>query len=151
MPKNESIVFPGSHCPSCKHRIAWYQNIPIFSYILLLGRCPSCRTKISFRYLLVEVLTGVAFSGFYFYTGMTLLTFAYLVMISCFIIATFVDFSHRIIPDEVSIGGMVIGICLSAFIPGLHDISVTTFMSNRFLSPQCRLLLRYLDCNHHHL
>lgn len=131
LPKNESIVYPGSHCPSCKHPIAWYQNVPIFSYVLLLGRCPYCRSGISFRYLVVEVLTGAAFAGFYAYSGFTLLTFAYLVMTCCFIIATFVDFAHRIIPDEISIGGMVAGVALSLFVPGLHDISDQTLTLGR--------------------
>jgi len=120
MPHELSIVTPRSHCPQCKHPIAWYDNVPLLSYIFLAGKCRHCKAPISFRYFLVELLTGLTFVGFYFYFGLSVVTFAYLVMACCFIIATFVDFAHRIIPDEISVGGMVIGLMLSFLIPELH-------------------------------
>jgi len=120
LPKEKSVVFPSSHCPKCEKPIAWYDNIPLLSWILLLGRCRHCHGKIPFRYWLVEFLTAVIFVWFYRYYGLSSLLPAYLVMVSCFIVATFVDFEHRIIPDQISIGGMWAGIILSALIPQMH-------------------------------
>lgn len=120
LPQEKSIIFPASHCCQCNKPIAWYDNIPLLSWMLLGGRCRSCKSLISFRYWLVEFLTGASFASFYIYFGLSALLPAYLVMMSCFIIATFVDLEHRIIPDEVSIGGMWAGIFLSALVPQMH-------------------------------
>ncbi|MDP8212048.1 MAG: prepilin peptidase [Candidatus Zapsychrus exili] len=122
MPHEKSVVFPGSHCPSCKKPIVWYDNVPLLSYIFLAGKCRHCKDKISLRYFLVEFLTGFSFLGLYLYLGLDILLLPYLVMISCFIIATFVDFEHRIIPDEASVGGMCAGLIFSLFIPKLHGV-----------------------------
>lgn len=123
MPHEQSVVKPGSHCPKCKKPISWYQNIPLFSYIFLGGKCSSCGEKISIRYFLVELLTGVIFVGFYYYFGMTPILWPYLFMVACFIVAIFVDFEHRIIPDEISVGGMWAGLILSGIVPSLHNLS----------------------------
>ena len=120
LPLEKSIVFPGSHCVACRTPIHWYDNIPLISWIVLGGRCRACKEKISFRYWAVELLTAVTFFLFYQYYGIQPVLWPYLVMVSGFIVATFVDFEHRIIPDEVSIGGMIIGVILSLFIPQLH-------------------------------
>ena len=120
LPLDKSVAFPSSHCPHCKKSIAWYDNIPLVSWFILLGRCRNCKKEISFRYWLVEFLTAGTFAGFYIYYGAAPFLPAYLVMMSCFIVATFVDLSHRIIPDQISIGGMWAGIILSALIPQLH-------------------------------
>jgi len=122
LPLEKSIVFPGSHCVACRTPINWYDNIPLLSWILLKGRCRACHEKISFRYWLVELLTGVVFLLFYRYYGIQPILWPYLVMVSGFIVATFVDFEHRIIPDEVSIGGMIVGVIFSLFIPQLHGV-----------------------------
>ncbi|MBF0504566.1 MAG: prepilin peptidase [Candidatus Omnitrophica bacterium] len=120
LPVEKSIVFPGSHCVSCAAPIKWYDNIPLISWIVLKGRCRSCQARISFRYLLVELLTALTFLFFFKYYGWQLVLFPYLVMVSGFIVAIFVDFAFRIIPDEVSIGGMIAGLIFSFFIPQLH-------------------------------
>ena len=120
LPLEKSIVFPGSHCVACRTPIKWHDNIPLISWLVLGGRCRACREKISFRYWFVELLTGVTFFLFYKYYGMQTVLWPYLVMVSGFIVATFVDFEHRIIPDEVSIGGMIAGVVLSLFVPQLH-------------------------------
>ncbi|MBI5415807.1 MAG: prepilin peptidase, partial [Candidatus Omnitrophica bacterium] len=126
MPHEKSVVKPRSHCVHCKKQLLWYDNIPFVSYILLKGRCRFCGQKISPRYFLVELITAITFVGFYQYYGLTALLPAYLAMVSGFIVATFVDFEHRIIPDEISVGGMVAGLFFSAIIPGLHGISAGT-------------------------
>jgi leader peptidase (prepilin peptidase)/N-methyltransferase len=120
LPLEKSIVSPGSHCVACRTPIQWYDNIPLISWLVLGGRCRACKAKISFRYWLVELLTGLAFFLFYRHYGIQPVLWPYLVMVSGFIVAIFVDFEHRIIPDEVSIGGMIAGVALSLFVPQLQ-------------------------------
>ncbi len=122
LPHEKSVVFPGSHCVKCQAPIHWYDNIPIFSYLLLGGKCRKCQAPFSFRYCLVEIITALTFLGFYLAYGLDIRLLPYLVMTSGFIVATFVDFEHRIIPDEISVGGMFAGLALSLFIPSLHGI-----------------------------
>lgn len=126
MPHEKSVVKPRSHCVHCLKTVAWYDNIPFLSYLILGGKCRHCKTKISPRYLLVELLTGIIFVAFYQYFGLSLVLLPYLFMVCCFIIATFVDFNHRIIPDEVSVGGMCAGLIFSLLIPQLHQIISTS-------------------------
>lgn len=121
MPLEQSIVAPRSHCLKCQKIIPWFDNIPLVSYFILGGKCRSCGAHFSFRYVFVEFLTACAFLGFYLYFGLVPELFAYLVMLSLFIAATFTDFEHRIIPDEISVGGMFAGLVLSMFLLGLHD------------------------------
>ncbi len=109
MPKSESVVWPRSHCPRCGKRIPGYDNIPFLSFILLGGRCRFCKEKISLRYPLVELLTAIFMVALFSRFGLSYAFFLYMVMVWGLIIATFVDIDHRIIPDEVSIGGMIIG------------------------------------------
>jgi leader peptidase (prepilin peptidase)/N-methyltransferase len=120
LPLGQSVVSPGSHCVKCARPVRWFDNIPLLSYLLLRGRCRDCGEGFSWRYPLIELLTGVFFSAFYFYFGLDLVLVPYLFMLSCFIVATFVDFEHRIIPDEVSLGGMFAGFCCSLAFPFLH-------------------------------
>jgi leader peptidase (prepilin peptidase)/N-methyltransferase len=120
LPLEKSVVFPGSCCVACSTPIKWYDNIPLISWFVLGGRCRACKEKISFRYWFVEFLTGTTFFLFYRYFGLQSILWPYLVMVSGFIVAIFVDFKHRIIPDEVSIGGMIAGVVFSLFIPRLQ-------------------------------
>jgi len=120
LPHGKSVVFPSSHCVHCQKAIAWHDNIPLLSYLFLAGRCRHCKGKISFRYFLVELLTAVSFLLFYKYFGFHAILIPYLVMLCGFIVATFVDFEHRIIPDEISVGGTVVGVVFSLLIPQLH-------------------------------
>lgn len=124
LPNEQSVVTPRSHCVKCKKTIPWYDNIPLASYFILRGKCRYCGAKFSSRYFLVELITALAFLGFYLYFGPSILLAPYLFMMGCFIIATFVDFEHRIIPDEVSVGGMFAGLVFSLLIPELHDVAV---------------------------
>jgi len=120
LPKGQSIVTPGSHCPKCLQSIVWYDNIPLLSWLVLTGKCRQCKAVISFRYWLVEFLTASAFYGLYRHYGLDWVLPAYLVMVSGFIVAAFVDFAERVIPDEVSVGGMGAGVVLSVLVPRLH-------------------------------
>jgi len=114
LPLGESIVWPGSHCPKCNKPIPWYLNIPMISFIALLGKCRYCKEKISFRYFLVELITALTFLIFFIYFGMSLRFITLTIFICGLIVATFVDFQHRIIPDEISLGGIVAGFILNA-------------------------------------
>ncbi|MCU0665579.1 MAG: prepilin peptidase [Candidatus Omnitrophica bacterium] len=110
MPLEESVVFPASHCPSCKKPLSWYDNIPFISYIFLLGKCRYCKKPISPRYILVELLTALVFLLCFNLYGLSFSFFYYLTFICGLIVGTFVDIKHRIIPDEISIGGIVLGL-----------------------------------------
>jgi leader peptidase (prepilin peptidase)/N-methyltransferase len=122
MPLDQSIVSPPSHCPHCKYSIPWYLNIPLVTWVYLRGRCRNCGAPIAVRYFLVELLTGLVFLGCWIGFGgqSVLLALAYAVFISGLIVATFIDFEHFIIPDEITIGGMVVGFISSIFLPALH-------------------------------
>ena len=134
LPLEKSVVFPSSHCVHCHKPIAWMDNVPLLSWILLKGKCRQCGGRISFRYWLVELLTALVFVGFYQFYGLSPLVLPYLVMMSCFMVVIFVDFEHRIIPDEVSIGGMFAGIALSALIPALHPAGVQETALGAFIA-----------------
>lgn len=128
MPKEESVVFPRSHCVSCKKQIPWYDNIPFVSFILLGGRCRFCKKTISIQYFIVELTTAGLFLWTYLYFGLSWALLAYLVMVGGLIVATFVDIEHRIIPDEISVGGMVVGLVFSFLIPSMHGVT-SNFLS----------------------
>jgi len=122
MPRDESIVSPPSHCPHCGYSIPWYLNIPIITWCWLGGRCANCQALISVRYLLVELLTGVSFAACWLHSGHTL---PFVAVVNCIVVAgliaaTFIDFEHFIIPDEITFGGMALGFCASFLVPGTH-------------------------------
>jgi leader peptidase (prepilin peptidase)/N-methyltransferase len=120
VPKEESIVTPGSHC-GCGQPIKWYDNIPILSWLLLRGRARCCGRTFSFRYPAVELLTAVLFVvcwlRFPHQPGVAVCGWIFL---SCLIAATFIDLDHFIIPDVFTIGLGVVGVLLSLIVPGLH-------------------------------
>jgi leader peptidase (prepilin peptidase)/N-methyltransferase len=122
MPLGMSIVSPPSHCPHCKYSIPWYLNVPLVTWLWLRGKCKNCGAPISPRYFLVELLTGVTFLGCWLSFGAqsALLALVYALFLAGLIAATFIDFEHLIIPDEITIGGMVVGFGCSFFLPALH-------------------------------
>jgi leader peptidase (prepilin peptidase) / N-methyltransferase len=120
IPRDESIVLPRSHCPRCGRMIAWYDNIPILSWYLLRARCRHCGESISSRYVLVEALIAFLFTMVWLQYGISVYTPVYWIVVSGLVVATFVDFEHYIIPDRISIGGMLLGLLLSALYPELH-------------------------------
>ncbi|MEI8043788.1 MAG: prepilin peptidase [Verrucomicrobiota bacterium] len=122
LPLGQSIVSPPSHCPHCQYSIPWYLNIPLGTWLYLHGKCRNCGAPISVRYFLVELLTGVAFLGCWLVYGPESagLALVYALFLSGLIAATFIDFEHFIIPDEITIGGMAVGFVCSFFVPALH-------------------------------
>lgn len=126
MPLGQSIVSPPSHCPSCKKEIPWYRNIPLVTWTIQRGRCAGCGLPISPRYILVELLTGVLFLLTWLQHGdvSVLLVLCYITMIAGMVAATFIDLEHFIIPDEITLGGTVVGILFSLLVPGLHETTI---------------------------
>jgi len=125
MPLNQSIVSPSSHCPHCKYAIPFYLNVPLVTWLWLRGKCRNCGAAISPRYFLVELLTGIAFLGCWLGFGRqsAALAVVYCFVLAGFIVATFIDFEHFIIPDEITIGGIVVGFVGSLLIPSIHHTS----------------------------
>ncbi len=132
--EGESVSKGRSMCPGCSKQIAWYDNIPVLSYILLRGKCRNCSIHISARYPLVELLTGVLFAtvGFrllatqpdLFSLGGVCLTLVHLIFVAALIAGTFIDFEFRILPDRITKPGMILAPILSALIPSLHGTKV---------------------------
>jgi leader peptidase (prepilin peptidase)/N-methyltransferase len=123
MPRNESVISPPSHCPHCNYSIPWFLNIPLATWLMLRGKCRNCAAPISVRYFLVELLTGITFLICWLVFGhrSPVLALAYCVLMAGFIVATFIDFEHLIIPDEITLGGAVVGFILSFAAPLLHE------------------------------
>jgi leader peptidase (prepilin peptidase)/N-methyltransferase len=120
LPRNQSIVFPSSSCPRCGSRILWYDNIPMFGFLLLGGKCRFCKESISFRYPVVEFITGLLALLLFFKFQFTATFFAMFLFSASLVVVTFIDLEHRIIPDEISLPGIVIGFILSFFIVNLY-------------------------------
>ncbi|MGB3340124.1 MAG: prepilin peptidase [bacterium] len=110
LPIAKSIVRPGSFCPNCKKPIRWFENIPMVSFLFLGGRCSGCRKPISLKYPLVELFTGLIFLYLYIVFDISVEFFFYLYFFCSLIVISGIDFSHQIIPDIISMPGIVIGI-----------------------------------------
>ncbi len=117
IPAEKSIISPPSSCPKCGTGIRWYQNIPILSWLFLRGRCAVCRTPISLRYPLLESLTGLLFVVVLYAFGFSPVTLVYWVFVATLVVITFIDLDHQIIPDVISLPGIVVGFFCSFFVP----------------------------------
>lgn len=128
MPLGISIVMPPSHCPHCQYSIPWYLNIPLVTWLALRGRCKNCGAPISPRYFIVELLTGISFLSCWLAFGKIspVIAIIYTVFIAGLIVATFIDFEHFIIPDEITFGGMAVGLVASFLFPLLHGVRTLT-------------------------
>jgi len=126
MPRGESVVSPPSHCPHCGYSIPWYLNIPLVTWVMLRGRCKNCAAPIAARYVWVELLTAGLFlvSWLAFGHQSAWLALIYAGVLAAFVVATFIDLEHLIIPDEITIGGMAAGLVCSALVPSLHGTTV---------------------------
>jgi len=111
VPRGESIVSPPSHCPKCNAAIRWWQNVPILSWLALRGKCANCKAPISPRYILVELLGGLLFLAALWTFGVWAPVMW--VWISLMIVGSFIDFDHQLLPDFVTVGGMIYGVALS--------------------------------------
>lgn len=121
LPLNLSVNQPRrSFCPSCKTQIPWHHNLPLVSWLLLRGRCARCGARIAFRYFLVELLTALLFFVIWVIFPWQI-AIAYWVFTALVIAATFIDFEHFIIPDEITIGGTIAGLIASLAVPQLMN------------------------------
>jgi leader peptidase (prepilin peptidase) / N-methyltransferase len=128
LPRGMSIVAPPSHCPHCQYSIPWYLNIPLVTWLALHGRCKNCGAPISPRYFVVELLTGVAFLSCWLAFGKSspIMALINAVFLGGLIVATFIDFEHFIIPDEITYGGIAAGLVVSFLFPALHGVHTLT-------------------------
>ncbi len=122
LPLQLSIVRPGSRCPRCKTPIAFYDNIPLISFLLLRGKCRNCKAPIGFRYPSVELLTGLLTVCVFAVFGPTAEGFVYFLFVTVLIAVTFIDIDHRIIPDRISLPGIPLFFLAAFFLPRLTII-----------------------------
>lgn len=113
IPLGESVVSPRSRCPSCRMEIAAWDNVPLLSWLWLRGACRNCGTGIPFRYFLVELLTGLLALGVFLRVGLGIDWVVLFVFVAALLVVTFIDLDHRIIPDVISLPGIVIGFAAS--------------------------------------
>ena len=117
IPGKLSIVLPASHCPACKTPIAWHDNIPLCSYILLGGRCRYCKAPISLRYFIVELLTPCVLVALYLWFGLSPALPVAFAFSAALIVVTFIDLQHQIIPDVITLPGIVLCFACSFIVP----------------------------------
>ena len=121
MPRGESIIFTRSYCPNCEHKIKWYENIPVLSWLLLQGCCSNCKTPIPLRYLFIEILTGVLilldwWNIVEWHQPLSLFLF-FVLATTLFIITFFVDLKHKIIPNQLTYNIIIISLLLALLFP----------------------------------
>jgi leader peptidase (prepilin peptidase)/N-methyltransferase len=147
LPLGESIVTPPSHCPHCRYSIPWYLNIPLLTWLWLQGKCRNCGAPIAFRYFAVELLTAVAFLGCWLMFGgqSPAQAVVYCVFVAGLIAASFIDDEHMIVPDEITLGGVAVGVLASIFIPALHAApSPRESLGRSLLGAACGTALVYV-------
>ena len=144
MPQGLSVVHPGSVCPRCKHPIHFCDNIPVLSWLILLGRCRNCKNPISPRYLVVELLTGALFLTCYAYFGVTLATLKYCTLGFLLLGLIFTDAETQLLPNKLTLPGLALGLgfslvvpvndLASQFLPGVISLPVSADVSWHLLS-----------------
>jgi leader peptidase (prepilin peptidase)/N-methyltransferase len=117
LPREESVVFPNSACPNCATAIAWYDNLPVLSYLILRGRCRSCGAGFSIRYLAVEVLTALLYIAVTWHDGLTAMLPFDLVFVSAVVALIFIDAEHMILPNAITYPGIVFALLARLAIP----------------------------------
>jgi leader peptidase (prepilin peptidase)/N-methyltransferase len=117
LPQSLSLIRPASSCPKCNTPIKFYDNIPVLSYILLLGKCRKCKNPISIRYPLIEALTGLLWMFCFMKFGLTAECFIHILFVSTLVVITFIDIDHGIIPDRISLPGIPIFFVCGLFLP----------------------------------
>lgn len=118
LPLRQSVVWPASHCPTCQHPITWYDNIPLLSFLWLTGRCRQCRGPIAWRYPLIEGVNGLGYVALAWHFGLEWSTLVYGVFFSAMVVVTMIDWDYFIIPDVITLPGIVLGlVCSWAILP----------------------------------
>jgi leader peptidase (prepilin peptidase)/N-methyltransferase len=119
LPREESLLLPGSHCPHCGSMIRWFDNVPLVSYLFLLGKCRVCRDQISPRYPLVESLATFLVLALLYRHGLVPSTAIYFIFACALVVVTFIDLDHQIIPNKITYPGIPLGVAASLVIPGV--------------------------------
>ena len=122
LPLGISVVTPRSKCPECKRQIAFYDNLPVLSWLLLRGHCRNCKAAISPRYLVVELLTGALFLSCYWYFGLTLPTLKYWTFGFLLLGLIFTDAETKLLPDKLTLPGLALGLLFSLLVP-VNDLA----------------------------
>jgi leader peptidase (prepilin peptidase)/N-methyltransferase len=120
IPLKKSIISPPSTCPDCGQRIRFYDNIPLISYAFLLGRCRHCRNRIPLSYPAVELLVGFMSLALFIRYGLSFQYILFLLFISALITISFIDLRHKIIPDVISLPGIIVGFSVSFFLGSIN-------------------------------
>jgi leader peptidase (prepilin peptidase)/N-methyltransferase len=117
LPRRESLAWPASHCTACQRPLAWYENVPIVAWLLLRGRCRTCRAPITARYPLVEAITAALFVAAWYVYGPTPLLAVRLLFVCALIVLFAIDLEHQILPNVITLPGIVIGFVAALFLP----------------------------------
>ncbi len=117
LPRNESVIWPASRCTTCNRNLAWFENIPVASWLTLGGQCRTCSERISPMYPIVEAVTAAVFVAGYLIYGLTPMLAARLLFASSMIVLFVIDLRHRILPNVITLPGVVVGFALSFFLP----------------------------------
>jgi leader peptidase (prepilin peptidase)/N-methyltransferase len=123
IPRNESVVFPSSHCPNCNHYLKWYDNIPLFSYIFLGGKCRYCKAPISIQYPIVETLNALIYLILFYYFSFSIDFIFYALISSVLVVITFIDLKEMIIPDALVITILILSVVYKAVNYFTYDIN----------------------------
>ena len=144
LPMGLSVAYPGSACPQCKKPIAFYDNIPVLSWLVLRGRCRNCKARISARYLVVELLNALLWLACYWYFGWTLSTLKYCALSFLLLGLIYTDAETKLLPDKLTLPGLALGIVFSLvvpvndlasqFLPGIVNLPVSGDISARLIS-----------------
>jgi len=121
LPKQESIVLPASHCPNCNKPIQAIDNIPLISYVLLKGQCRNCKQKISPIYPAIELVTGLLLAAVFYRFGFSWECLIFAIVVPALVIITLIDIEHQIIPDVITLPGIVFGLAAGSYMHGWFD------------------------------
>src|SRR5215218_6597515 len=117
LPRQESVITPGSRCPTCGSSLQWFDNVPVLSYAVLAGRCRGCRSGISIRYPIVELITAGVFVWHYLVFGWTPLLAVRLAFAASLVALFAIDLEHHLLPDVITLPGIAVGLVASVFLP----------------------------------
>jgi len=117
LPRGESLLWPASHCPACRRSLAWFENVPVVSWLLLRGRCRSCRQPVAGRYPAVELVTAALWALTAWVVGVEWLLLPRLLLVSALVVLFVIDLEHQLLPDAVTLPGIAAGLLVSGWLP----------------------------------
>ncbi len=145
LPRRESVVGGRSHCLSCRRQIRAWENVPLVSWLALRGRCAGCKARISVQYPIIELITALSFGGAAWLYGPSLLLVARLVLACAMIVLFMIDLNERILPNVITLPGILIGLAFSLFLPpGIGDALIGAAVCSLLLWGMGELVSRVL-------